>query len=60
MTCPTRDGTLGTRGCIFCSTNGSGDFAAKKCEDIEAQIENAKAIVANKAKDAKYIAYFQF
>ena len=59
MTCPTRDGTLGTRGCIFCSTNGSGDFAAKKCEDIEAQIENAKAIVANKAKDAKYIAYFQ-
>lgn len=59
MTCPTRDGTLGTRGCIFCSTKGSGDFAAKRCEDIEAQIENAKAIVANKAKDAKYIAYFQ-
>ncbi len=59
MTCPTRDGTLGTRGCIFCSTKGSGDFAAKRCEDIEAQIENAKAIVAIKAKDAKYIAYFQ-
>lgn len=59
MTCPTRDGTLGTRGCIFCSAKGSGDFAAKRCEDIEAQIENAKAIVAGKAKDAKYIAYFQ-
>lgn len=27
MTCPNRDGTLGTRGCIFCSAGGSGDFA---------------------------------
>ncbi len=59
MTCPTRDGTLGTRGCIFCSADGSGDFAAKPCEDIDKQIENAKALVAAKAKDAKYIAYFQ-
>ena len=59
MTCPTRDGTLGTRGCIFCSTKGSGDFAAEPCEDIAEQIKNAKALVAAKAKDAKYIAYFQ-
>ena len=27
MTCPNRDGTLDTRGCIFCSEGGSGDFA---------------------------------
>ena len=27
MTCPSRDGTLGTGGCIFCSEGGSGDFA---------------------------------
>lgn len=59
MTCPTRDGTLGTRGCIFCSAKGSGDFAAEPCEDIAEQIKNAKALVAAKAKDAKYIAYFQ-
>lgn len=59
MTCPTRDGTLGTRGCIFCSADGSGDFATKPCEDIAEQINNAKALVAAKAKDAKYIAYFQ-
>lgn len=59
MTCPTRDGTLGTRGCIFCSAKGSGDFAAKPCEDITKQIDNAKSLVASKAKDAKYIAYFQ-
>ena len=59
MTCPTRDGTLGTRGCIFCSAEGSGDFAAKPCNSITEQIEHAKQLVKKKAKDAKYIAYFQ-
>lgn len=34
MTCPNRDGTLGTRGCIFCSKGGSGDFAAPLDADI--------------------------
>lgn len=59
MTCPTRDGTLGTLGCIFCSAHGSGDFAAPRCENIALQIEKAKQLVRKKAKDAKYIAYFQ-
>lgn len=59
MTCPTRDGTLGTRGCIFCSAKGSGDFAAKPCEDIAKQLNKAKELISRKAKDAKYIAYFQ-
>lgn len=59
MTCPTRDGTLGTRGCIFCSAKGSGEFAAKPCDDITDQIYNAKKLISHKAKDAKYIAYFQ-
>ena len=59
MTCPTRDGTLGTKGCIFCSAKGSGDFAAKPCEDIATQLANAKQLISRKAKDAKYIAYFQ-
>ena len=59
MGCPNRDGTCGTRGCIFCSEQGSGDFAAPRCEDIRTQLENAKARVRQKAPDAKYIAYFQ-
>ncbi len=59
MTCPNRDGTLGTRGCIFCSPEGSGEFAAKPCKSIKEQIEQAKQLVNKKAKDAKYIAYFQ-
>ena len=58
MTCPNRDGTLGKRGCIFCSAGGSGEFAQKK-EDIWEQIEAAKLCVRRKIKEGKYIAYFQ-
>lgn len=59
MTCPNRDGTLGTRGCIFCSRGGSGDFAADKKLPIRSQIENAKALVSKKHTGNSYIAYFQ-
>ena len=55
FTCPNRDGTLGTGGCIFCT--GSGEFAEKG--DITQQLENAKARVIQKNKYGKYIAYFQ-
>ena len=48
MTCPNRDGTLGNRGCIFCSSGGSGDFAAKACRDVWEQLEAAKARVRRK------------
>lgn len=58
FTCPNRDGTLGHGGCIFCSGDGSGDFA-EKGEDIAQQLENAKKRVAFKNKSGKYIAYFQ-
>ena len=57
MTCPNRDGTLGDRGCLFCS--GAGEFAASGEGGIDAQIARARARVASKAKDAGYIAYFQ-
>ena len=57
-TCPNRDGTLGSRGCIFCS--GSGEFAASAAFPVSEQIAQAKQLVAAKAgPDARYIAYFQ-
>lgn len=57
-TCPNRDGTCGTRGCIFCS--GSGEFAASAQLPIPEQIKQAKRLVAEKAgSNAAYIAYFQ-
>lgn len=59
FTCPNRDGTLDTRGCIFCSKGGSGDFAESRALSIYNQIEAGKSRVAKKIKDGKYIAYFQ-
>ena len=57
FTCPNRDGKLDTRGCIFCS--GAGEFAEKQTGTLTEQLEAAKARVADKAKDAGFIAYFQ-
>ncbi len=59
FSCPNRDGTLGTRGCIFCSAGGSGDFAAEPELGITAQLEQAKKLVAAKNPSGRYIAYFQ-
>lgn len=59
FTCPNRDGTLGTGGCIFCSAAGGGEFAQEQCQSIALQLEQAKARVARKNKSGKYIAYFQ-
>lgn len=59
MTCPNRDGSVGQRGCIFCSEGGSGDFAEKCDLDIHGAIERAKLRVAKKTSNDKYIAYFQ-
>lgn len=59
MTCPNRDGTKGRGGCIFCSGEGSGDFAAKPCGDTGRQIELAKDSVKNKYSGSRFIAYFQ-
>ncbi len=58
MTCPNRDGTLGTGGCIFCSQGGSGDFAQKRTLSVYEQIESAKTRLAGKFT-GRYIAYFQ-
>jgi hypothetical protein len=59
-TCPNRDGTLGTRGCIFCSAGGSGDFAENAALSVTEQIEHGKLRVQKKAPNCrKFIAYFQ-
>ena len=59
MSCPNRDGTLGTRGCIFCSEGGSGDFAADVSLSVTEQIESQIALLSAKRPIQKYIAYFQ-
>lgn len=59
MSCPNRDGKIGTSGCIFCSAGGSGDFAADAALSITDQIESQIAILSQKRPIHKYIAYFQ-
>ena len=59
MTCPNRDGTLSTGGCIFCSEGGSGDFSERHIDDISLQIEQAKKQVKQKYTGNKFVAYFQ-
>lgn len=59
FTCPNRDGTLGTRGCIFCSEGGSGDFAPDAALPIGEQIEEGIRMIRQKTDASKYIAYFQ-
>jgi len=70
MSCPNRDGLIDTRGCIFCSAGGSGDFAGSgdvsgsgdfsgDAGNITEQIEAAKALVQSKYRGNSYIAYFQ-
>ncbi|MEE1329282.1 MAG: TIGR01212 family radical SAM protein [Oscillospiraceae bacterium] len=58
FSCPNRDGTIGYGGCIFCSGEGSGEFAEKGCS-VTAQLQQAKRRVSAKVKNGKYIAYFQ-
>ena len=59
MTCPNRDGALGSRGCIFCSEGGSGEFAACGMLPVKEQIEQAKRRIAQKSDCRRFIAYFQ-
>jgi len=59
FTCPNRDGTVGTKGCLFCSEEGSGEFTASRNLDIFGQLESQKKLLSKKWSKGKYIAYFQ-
>ncbi|MCR5235136.1 MAG: TIGR01212 family radical SAM protein [Lachnospiraceae bacterium] len=59
FSCPNRDGLIDTRGCIFCSKGGSGEYAGNAKDSIREQIEKGKRLVEAKTGNGKYIAYFQ-
>ena len=59
MTCPNRDGTIGSGGCIFCSANGSGDFAGSASCSVSEQLAHGKQLLKSKRPVHAYIAYFQ-
>lgn len=59
FTCPNRDGTKGSRGCIFCGEEGSGEFAGPRHIAIKDQVEQQKNLLSKKWNSDKYIIYFQ-
>ncbi|MCC8015665.1 MAG: TIGR01212 family radical SAM protein [Eubacterium sp.] len=59
LTCPNRDGTKGSGGCIFCSANGSGDFAGSPSLSVTEQFYQIKAVMDKKWKSGAYMPYFQ-
>jgi len=59
FTCPNRDGKVGTRGCIFCSDAGSGEFAGSRKKTITEQIEDQLELISKKFPEGRVIAYFQ-
>src|SRR6056297_1840764 len=59
FSCPNRDGVFSSKGCVFCSGSGSGDFAGNPEESIENQFQEIKSMMHKKWKKGKYIAYFQ-
>lgn len=59
FTCPNRDGKIDTKGCIFCSDAGSGEYAGTRGKSITEQIEEQLVLISGKFPDGKVIAYFQ-
>jgi radical SAM protein (TIGR01212 family) len=59
FTCPNRDGTLSSKGCIFCGGHGSGSYGIRRELDISAQLEDGKEVMRRKYRASKFIAYFQ-
>ncbi len=59
FTCPNRDGTLSSNGCIFCSGGGSGDYASSRQLNIHDQVDSQIQLLKRKWPKGKYLAYFQ-
>ena len=59
FTCPNIDGKCSVGGCIYCSSRGSGDFAADSMIPVDEQFEIIKNQLSSKWKTDKYIPYFQ-
>ena len=59
FTCPNIDGKVGYKGCIYCSSLGSGEFAGKQTDSLKKQFDTVRKVIDKKWPNSKYIAYFQ-
>lgn len=59
FTCPNIDGTVGSKGCIYCSNSGSGEYGGDIAKDLIPQFNEIKNMMLKKWPEGKYIGYFQ-
>lgn len=59
LTCPNRDGTIGSGGCIFCGEEGGSFENLSSSIKVKDQLERNKEYIGKKYKAKKFIAYFQ-
>ena len=59
LSCPNRDGTISTGGCIYCNARGSGTGAHAEGFTITEQFLKGKKYLSKRYKAKKFIAYFQ-
>ncbi|NHM27842.1 TIGR01212 family radical SAM protein [Desulfofundulus sp. TPOSR] len=58
-TCPNRDGTISTGGCIFCDEEGAGFECLPSSLSVEEQLATNRGFFRKRYKADKFIAYFQ-
>jgi radical SAM protein (TIGR01212 family) len=59
FTCPNRDGTIGTTGCIYCNNDSFRPNSCKPTLSISDQIRNGITHVKKRYKAEKVLVYFQ-
>ena len=59
FSCPNRDGTLATGGCVFCDNKAFSPAYCRGNKSVKRQVEDGISFFKKKYKDMKYLAYFQ-
>jgi len=59
LSCPNRDGTRATGGCIYCNSRGSGSGLWHQCPDVRKQAQTSMQALGRRHGVRRFIAYFQ-
>jgi len=59
LSCPNRDGSVSTGGCIYCNARGSGTGALARGLSVTQQLLQGQKALFQRYKAKKFLAYFQ-
>lgn len=59
FTCPNRDGTIGTGGCIYCNNDSFSPGSCTSARPLREQISNGISYVRKRYHAEKFLVYFQ-